>query len=146
MEKTIFLYSGLGNIACDQLSFQLYDPISLTKPIQEPLYAAPTCEFIAVWIQLILRDLVSSLYSDSYTHYLLLASLNPEKRNFMEETTSGLYSLRCLHLYILFLAVGLCICSLQLKEEASLMMVEQGTDLCFSRTVIIDFTLGHRAV
>lgn len=64
----------------------------------------------------------------------------------MEETTSGLYSLRCLHLYILFLAVGLYICSLQLKEEASLMMVEQGTDLCFSRTVIIDFTLGHRAV
>lgn len=146
MEKTKFSYSVLGNKACGHLSFQLYNHISLTKPIQEPLYAASICEFIAVWIQLISRDLVSSLCSGSYTHCLLLGSLNPERRNFMEASTTGLYSLRCIHLYILFLAVGLCICSLQLKEETSLMMVEQGTDLCFGRTVIIDFTLGHQAV
>lgn len=97
-----------------------------------PVLAAIVCSSYVHWFSCVYNSLFSwcppsLLVLTFLLPPLLQGSLNPERKDLMEPSHSGLSVPRCPILCTL--AVDHCICSYLLQEEVSLMTAEQVTDL-----------------
>lgn len=127
--KTIFLFAWLSvgdsfwarNGLCP-LPSQCLDPIGL-GPVQALSRPVLTCTLVPLYLQLTLSLCPSSPLAPTT---LCLLSLSPRGMDLMETSHSGLSVSRSVTVCTLF-SCGLCVDPVQ--EEASLMRVEQGTDL-----------------